>query len=128
MSDSKTKFVNVGKETQFTARLKEETKNDEAVTTSNQLNISKTEMVYNESTKKSILTNEPKQKFVKPGKASRAAKVAERKMTNENNEASSNANAELEVNNDTFLTNECLKSKADLRKERKAIQVIIHFF
>jgi hypothetical protein len=49
-------------------------------------------------------------------------------MTNENNEASSNANAELEVNNDTFLTNECLKSKADLRKERKAIQVIIHFF
>ena len=78
--------------------------------------------------KKSILTNEPKQKFVKPGKASRAAKVAERKMINENNEASSNENAELEVNNDTFLTNECLKSKADLRKERKAIQVIIHFF
>lgn len=116
-----------GKETRsskLSSRQKETAMNDEAISKLNMKNAPGLEMLQVKVTEENEASkNESKQKFVKPGKAARAAKVAERI---EKDEVLANATPEL-IKKDV-PTNECGKSKADLRRERKAIQVISDIF
>lgn len=131
MSDPKPNSMKPGKEargSKLASRQKETAMNDEAISKLNIQNVSGLEMLQGKVTEENAASkNESKQKFVKPGKAARAAKVAERvNAPIEKDEVLANTTPEL-IKKDV-PTNECGKSKADLRRERKAIQVILNIF